>query len=111
MEGTHFWQVSTAVAERGQAEALALGSVAARLGACAQVSGPVTSTYWWQGELQSAQEWVVAIKTTAHSYPALEAYLRQAHPYQLPEVVAVPVVAGSPEYLAWVREVTADAEQ
>ena len=108
MEGMHFWQVTTTVGTRQDADALALGAVAARLTACAQVSGPVTSTYWWQGEVQDSQEWVVAMKTTSLRYPALEGYLRHAHPYQVPEIIAVPVAAGSPDYLAWVRAETSD---
>ncbi len=108
MEGTHFWQVTTTVAERSDAEALALGAVGARLAACAQVGGPITSTYWWEHEVQTSQEWVVTLKTTDQRYPALENYLRHAHPYQVPEIVAVPVTAGNPSYLAWIRaEVTA----
>lgn len=106
MEGTHFWQVTTTAGSREDADALGLGAVAARLAACAQLHGPITSTYWWAGQVESAQEWAVVLKTTSLRYPALEAYLRHAHPYQVPEILAVPVVAGSAEYLAWVRQQT-----
>lgn len=103
MEAQQVWQVTTTVDSQEAAEALALGAVGARLAACAQVGGPVTSSYWWHGEMETAREWPVVFKTTARRYGALESYLRQAHPYDVPEILAVHVVAGSPEYLAWVR--------
>jgi periplasmic divalent cation tolerance protein len=99
----HVWQVTTSVDSQPAAQALALGAVGGRLAACAQVSGPVTSTYWWQGEVQTSQEWTVLFKTTAQQYGALEVYLRQAHPYELPEILATAVVGGAADYLAWVR--------
>ena len=99
----HVWQVSTSVDSQEGAQALALGAVGARLAACAQVCGPVSSTFWWQGAVQTAQEWTVLFKTSASQYGALEAYLRQGHPYDVPEILATPVVAGSAEYLSWVR--------
>ncbi|MEV6193233.1 divalent-cation tolerance protein CutA [Streptomyces sp. NPDC051920] len=99
--------VSTTTDAAEKAESLARGAVAARVAACAQVSGPVTSVYRWQGAVESAAEWTVVFKTTAARYPALEKYLRDAHDYDTPEIVATPVVAGSPDYLRWVEEETA----
>lgn len=99
----HVWQVTTTVDSQEQAQSLALAVVGARLAACAQVNGPVSSTFWWRGEVQTAREWVLVLKTTAQRYGALEAYLRQAHPYEVPEIVATAVDAGNPDYLAWVR--------
>jgi len=99
----HVWQVTTTVDSQETAQALSLGAVGARLAACAQVSGPVASTFWWEGAVQTAQEWSVVFKTAAQQYGALEAYLRQGHPYEVPEIMATPVVAGHAPYLAWVR--------
>ncbi|MET8856844.1 MULTISPECIES: divalent-cation tolerance protein CutA [unclassified Streptomyces] len=90
-----------------KAEALARGAVAARVAACAQISGPVTSVYRWQGAVETAAEWRVQFKTTAARYPALEEYLLGAHDYDTPEIIATPVVAGSPDYLRWLEEETA----
>lgn len=101
-----FLTVSTTTDSADSAGALARSAVAARLAACAQVEGPVTSLYWWRGTVDTAQEWRVVLKTTGERYAALEAHLRAAHPYEVPEVIAVPVVAGSPDYLAWVRAET-----
>ncbi|HET9655680.1 MAG TPA: divalent-cation tolerance protein CutA [Kineosporiaceae bacterium] len=106
----HVWQVSTCVDSPEAAQALALGAVGGRLAACAQVSGPVSSTFWWSDAVQTAQEWTVLLKTSAQQYGALEAYLRQAHPYEVPEILATAVVAGSAPYLAWVRAETSGRE-
>lgn len=90
-----------------KAEALARGAVAARVAACAQISGPVTSVYRWEGAVETASEWRIQFKTAAARYPALEAYLLGAHDYDTPEIIATPVVAGSPDYLRWLEEETA----
>ncbi|MFD9130249.1 divalent-cation tolerance protein CutA [Kitasatospora sp. NPDC059571] len=99
--------VTTTTDDPEAAAALARSAVAAHLAACAQVDGPITSVYRWQGGVETAREWRVVLKTTADRYPALEAHLRAGHAYEVPEVVAVPVVAGSADYLAWVRAGTA----
>src|SRR5699024_9043969 len=75
-----------------------------RLAACAQVSGPVSSFYRWEGEVQSDDEWIVVIKTAADRLPTLTERIVEAHPYDVPEIVAVPVIGGNPAYLEWVRE-------
>lgn len=90
-----------------KAEALARGAVQARVAACAQISGPVTSVYRWKGTVETAAEWQVLFKTTGARYDALEAYLREAHDYDTPEIVATPVVRGSADYLRWLEEETA----
>ncbi|WP_328555684.1 MULTISPECIES: divalent-cation tolerance protein CutA [unclassified Streptomyces] len=86
---------------------LARGAVAARVAACAQISGPVTSVYRWEGAVRTDSEWQIQFKTTVARYPALEAYLLDAHGYDTPEIIATPVVAGSPDYLRWLEEETA----
>ncbi|MET7439581.1 divalent-cation tolerance protein CutA [Streptomyces sp. NPDC004082] len=94
----------------GKAQALARGAVEARVAACAQISGPVTSVYRWNGEVETAEEWQVLFKTTGARYDALEAHLRAAHDYDTPEIIATPVVRGSADYLRWVaRETGTDA--
>ncbi|MFM9369672.1 divalent-cation tolerance protein CutA [Streptomyces sp. Da 82-17] len=89
-----------------KAQALAAGAVEARHAACAQVSGPVTSVYRWEGAVTTDQEWQVLLKTTADGYPALERWLTDAHDYDTPEIIATPVVRGSADYLRWVRAET-----
>ncbi|MDB1088274.1 divalent-cation tolerance protein CutA [Streptomyces sp. ACA25] len=94
--------VLTTAGSAAQAEELAAGAVEARVAACAQVSAPITSYYRWEGAVQHDPEWQVLFKTAAARYEALEAYLRDAHDYDVPEIIATPVVRGSAAYLAWV---------
>jgi periplasmic divalent cation tolerance protein len=91
---------TTDSAER--ADSLASSVVRRGLAACAQISAPITSYYRWQGEVQRDQEWQVLLKTTATRYADLEAYIKAAHDYAEPEIIAFPVVRGSAGYLAWV---------
>lgn len=90
-----------------RAETLAGEAVRRGLAACAQVSSAIVSFYRWQGELQRDREWQVLLKTTAARYAELERYLKEAHPYDEPEIIATEVVRGSPGYLAWVAAETA----
>jgi periplasmic divalent cation tolerance protein len=98
--------VLTTTGTAAGAEDLARGAVEARLAACAQISGPVTSVYRWRGAVETAAEWQVLFKTTTHRYEALEAHLRAAHDYDVPEIIATPVVRGSADYLRWLETET-----
>ena len=73
-----------------------------RCAACANILPQVESIYWWEGKVESGNETLVLFKTSADRYAALETTLRQLHPYEVPEIVAVPLDAGLPEYLSWV---------
>ncbi|GAA1746468.1 divalent-cation tolerance protein CutA [Luedemannella helvata] len=103
---TEYCVVTTSIDSADGAQALARAAVTVRLAACAQVTGPVRSTYWWQGAVDDATEWVVTLKTTTTRYPELERFLRDEHPYEVAEIVATPIVAGSPAYLAWIAAET-----
>jgi periplasmic divalent cation tolerance protein len=97
-------QVTTTVATQAAAERIAAALVEERLAACVQVAGPIGSTYRWEGAVERATEWYCHCKTTRARYPALEARVRQLHPYDIPEIIAVPIVAALPAYLAWIEE-------
>jgi periplasmic divalent cation tolerance protein len=97
-------QVTTTVATQADAERIAAALVEERLAACVQVAGPIMSIYRWQGAIERATEWHCHCKTTRARYPALEARLRELHPYETPEIIALPIVAGFPAYLAWIEE-------
>lgn len=97
-------QVTTTVATQADAERIAAALVEERLAACVQVAGPIISTYRWQGAVERVTEWHCHCKTTRARYPALEARLRELHPYETPEIIALPIVAGFPAYLAWIEE-------
>ena len=84
---------------------MAAALVEARLAACAQVTGPVGSTYWWRGAVERADEWACTFKTTRVRLAALEIELRARHPYELPEITVAPL-DGSPDYLQWIVDTT-----
>jgi periplasmic divalent cation tolerance protein len=96
-------QVTTTFPDRATAEQAAARLVEERLAACAQVLGPVDSTYRWQGKIERSSEWYCHLKTTLERFPALEHRLRTLHPYETPEIIAVPIIGGSPDYLSWIR--------
>jgi len=99
-----YLQVVTTLDEEAKARSLAKGVVEARLAACAQVSGPIVSFYWWKGEMEEADEYLVIMKTTRESYPSLERFIKERHPYSVPEILAFPVVAGNEDYLEWLED-------
>ena len=93
---------------RSDAERLARDLVERRLAACVQVLGPISSTYRWRGEIETAEEWLCLIKTTTARFDALAAHIETNHGYETPELTAVPVDHGSTAYLAWVSSATAN---
>jgi len=99
--------VFTNLPERAAAERLADALVAKRLAACINILAPCRSVYRWQGAVQHEEEHPVLIKTTRAAYAELEAEIRAHHPYELPEIVAVPIERGLPAYLDWVAAETA----
>ena len=101
-----YLQVQTTTDSRAEAMELARAAVAARLAACSQVAGPIASTYWWNDEIERAEEWFVFFKLPADRYDELAAFLTERHSYDEPEIVATPIVAGSPAYLNWMDEET-----
>jgi periplasmic divalent cation tolerance protein len=85
-----------------RAEALASALVEGRLAACVQVVGPIRSTYRWRGAVETATEWLLLIKTTEARFTDLRDAIVAAHPYEVPEIVAVPIESGLAEYLGWI---------
>ncbi|MFF2845916.1 divalent-cation tolerance protein CutA [Streptomyces sp. NPDC058001] len=101
--------MSTATETREQAVELARSVVSGRLATGAQIIGPMTSAFWHEGEFGTGEEWQLLMKTSAAGYAALEAHLLEQHPWTNPEVVAVPIVAGSAACLRWVEASVATA--
>ena len=87
---------------QGEADRIASELVGARLAACVNVVPGITSVYRWQGEVQRDQEWLLVAKTRREALDRLVAHVRQIHSYDVPEVIALPVVDGSEAYLRWV---------
>ena len=100
--------VLTVADDRAVADTLALAAVESRVAACVQVSGPVSSVYWWQGAIETAEEWQVSAKTIAAKADELVTLWRSRHPYEVPEILVTPVLGGNPDYLAWVSTETTD---
>ncbi|MCC9310481.1 divalent-cation tolerance protein CutA [Kitasatospora sp. RB6PN24] len=91
---------TTDSAER--AEQLARAGVDARVAACAQIDGPITSVYRWEGEVRADQEWRVLYKLPAHRFAELAALIEANHSYDVPEVIAADITHGSDRYLRWI---------
>jgi periplasmic divalent cation tolerance protein len=100
---TRCCQVTTTLPDRAAAERLATVVVEERLAACAQVHGPISSTYRWEGAIERSTEWFCHLKTTAARQPELQARVRELHPYEVPEIIAVPILDGNPDYLSWIE--------
>jgi len=96
-------QVVTTVADRATAAQLAASLLEQRLAACVQIS-PCSSWYHWQGVIEQSEEMVCTIKSRHDLFPELCRAIRAVHPYQVPEILALPVVAGAESYLAWMEE-------
>lgn len=103
--------VITNLPDRATAERIADTLVTEDVAACVNVLTECTSIYRWEGKLEHSREVPLLIKTTKAAYPQLEKMLRKLHPYDLPEIVALPVTAGLPEYLTWVAQETKTRKQ
>lgn len=105
-----FCQVTVTFDAEGPAAEMAKSLVGARLAACAQVDGPITSTYWWEGEVQSETEWRMEIKTRTTLLEAVTEHVYRLHSYDVPQITATPIIGGLPDYLDWIAEETAAAQ-
>lgn len=98
--------VLCACPDRESASRIASHLVENRLAACVNISSPIESVYRWQGEIETANEYMLFIKTVRSSYDELELAILSIHPYELPEIVAVPVEIGLQNYLGWINQCT-----
>jgi len=103
---TEFIQVTTTIGSKDAAQKMAESIVSERLAACVHVTGPMSSTYWWQGKIEMAEEWVCTAKTRKDLYDVLEKAIRAIHSYDEPEIIATPIIGGSQGYLAWLMSET-----
>ena len=98
--------VITTTDSTDEAEELARGIVGARLGACVQIVGPIRSVYWWEGQVEAAEEWQCWVKTDADRVEELTSFIETNHSYDVPEVVVLPITSGSEAYLNWLTSET-----
>jgi periplasmic divalent cation tolerance protein len=95
---------TTTTARREDAEEIAAALVEERLAACVQIVDPITSVYRWQGVIEEEKEVLLLIKSTEDLVPRIAGLLGRLHPYEVPELIATPITAGSPAYLDWLGE-------
>ncbi len=100
---TGFIQVITTLGSQDDAQKVARALVGQRLAGCVQVIGPISSTYWWKDQVESADEYLCLIKTRADLFDHLAQAIRAVHPYEVPEILAMPVTAGGQSYLDWLN--------
>jgi periplasmic divalent cation tolerance protein len=105
---SEFLQITTTTGSRHDAEQIAAELVSRRLAGCVQVSGPITSTYRWQGKSETSEEWMCTIKTSREQLDAIRTVIAEIHRYEIPELIATPIVGGSEKYLAWLKDQLAD---
>ena len=98
--------VVTALPRREEAEELSRQTVERKLAACAQVSGPVTSFYRWEGSLHTDEEWICTMKTPRHVLEDLVSFIGEKHPYDTPEILMTKADGSSPAYVRWANEAT-----
>ena len=98
--------VLTTVPDKETAEKISLHLVEKRLAACVTQTAANKSVYWWQGKITQDNEHILFIKTQAKRYSELEKTLVTVHPYEVPEVLAIPLIRGFGKYLDWLKEET-----
>lgn len=100
----HYIQVVTTTETKAEAQTIASATVEERLAACAQIIGPITSTYWWQGKIETAEDWLCVLKSKETLYEELERAIQKLHPYKEPEILAISIAKGKKTYLDWLDE-------
>ena len=96
-------QVLTTIDKKDDAEKIARAMVERKLAACVQIAGPISSIYRWKGNIESTQEWQCWIKSKAVLYEEIQEAIKSIHPYEVPEIIAIPIVTGSSQYLQWLE--------
>jgi periplasmic divalent cation tolerance protein len=99
-------QISTTTETKEEAQKIAQYLVEQKLAACVQITGPIESTYRWRGNVETANEWLCLIKTREALFNKAQAAIKKLHSYETPEIIAVPIVKGSKEYLNWMDDGT-----
>ena len=103
---TDFIEVRTTTGTKEDAESIAGSLVEKELAACVQIIGPMTSVYRWKGEVQEEEEYLLLIKTRSSLFPDVRMLIEEQHPYDVPEIISVPITGSSGPYLIWMEENT-----
>jgi periplasmic divalent cation tolerance protein len=102
---SEFLQITTTTDSKELAMQIAEKLVGKKIAACVQVSGPITSIYEWKGKIENAEEWYCVIKTRKNLYQKVEEAIKALHPYEIPEIIALPILEGNKDYLDWITQV------
>jgi len=105
-EGVRYLVVLVTTKSKDEALSIAEVIVSEKLAACANVIEPVVSIYTWKGKVERSAEALMIIKTHSESFPSLVGRIKELHSYDVPEIVALPILSGNPAYLKWIDEVT-----
>ena len=108
---SEYIEVHSTTGSREEADRICSAVVEARLVACAQVSGPIRSTYWWHGKIEQADEYLLMMKTTSDKFNAVAKVIRENHSYEVPDIVAVKLVEGIADYLGWISAETSGSAE
>ncbi|HBR09771.1 divalent-cation tolerance protein CutA [Candidatus Bipolaricaulota bacterium] len=100
-------QITFTVPKKEQATQISSLLLERRLAGCIQLIGPIVSTYRWQGKIETAEEWLCLIKSRNDRYEELEQVIKAIHPYETPEIIVTPIIAGNADYLKWLNNTLA----
>ncbi len=99
-----FIVVMTTTSTKENANQIAQTLLSKKLAGCIQIIGPITSHYYWQDELCQDEEWICLIKSSQDNYQTIESTMQDIHPYEVPEIISLPIVEGSKGYLSWLHQ-------
>ena len=102
---SEFIQITTTTDNEELAMKIAGKLVEKKIAACTQVSGPITSIYEWKGKIENTREWYCVIKTRKNLYQKVEEAIKALHTYEVPEIIALPILEGNKDYLDWITQV------
>ena len=97
-------QVSTTTENEEDAGIIARKLIEKRIAACVQRIGPIKSTYWWKDKVNEEEEWLLIIKTSNEMFGEMEEAIREVHPYEVPEIIASPIIKGNKDHLNWIEK-------
>lgn len=95
-------QITTTVSKFDEVKIIADNILDKKIAACVQIIGPIKSLYWWKNKKENEEEWICLIKTKKQLFKKIEKLIKDLHPYELPEIIATPIINGSKEYLRWI---------
>ncbi|MEM2211625.1 MAG: divalent-cation tolerance protein CutA [Nitrososphaerales archaeon] len=100
---SEYIHVVATMSNKNEAERIAKLLLEKRVAGCVQIIGPITSMYWWKGKIERAEEWLCLIKSRLNLYNELESLIRENHSYEIPEILAMPIIKGNNDYIKWLN--------